>query len=192
MGPLLILLHTSFKVQGLVAVSFWSMVAVTLSGVFGRFLYLQIPRNIQGDELNIKELDELGRGYSLKLQTEFGLSPDDVKSLEDQSLGKIKKETGSAKMLWLIIKDGISQRFRPFHTQRELAAKFNIPHEHLTEFMQTTRRQTLLKRRIAILNQVQQMFHYWHVIHKPFAIIMYVVMMVHIVVSVWTGYKWIL
>jgi hypothetical protein len=57
-GPLLVVLHTAFKVQGLVAVSFWSMVAVTLSGIFGRYLYLQIPRNIQGDELSIKELEE--------------------------------------------------------------------------------------------------------------------------------------
>jgi hypothetical protein len=37
-GPMLILYHTAFKFGGIVAVSFWSMVAVVLSGVAGRFI----------------------------------------------------------------------------------------------------------------------------------------------------------
>ncbi len=47
-GPILVLYHTAFKFGGIVAVSFWSMVAVVLSGVVGRFLYVQIPHTIQG------------------------------------------------------------------------------------------------------------------------------------------------
>jgi len=43
MGPLLIVLHTSFKVQGLVAVSFWSMVAVALSGVLAAISISRYP-----------------------------------------------------------------------------------------------------------------------------------------------------
>ena len=49
----------------------------------------------------------------------------------------------------------------------------------------------LLRRRIALLSQVQALFHYWHVIHKPFAIIMYVIMGIHIGVALWTGYGWV-
>jgi hypothetical protein len=37
-GPLMILFHTAFKFGGLVAISFWSMVAVFLSGIIGRFI----------------------------------------------------------------------------------------------------------------------------------------------------------
>lgn len=60
-GPLLIVLHSSFKVTGLVAVSFWAMVAVALSGVFGRYLYQRIPRTVVGqamapDEIRVQEL----------------------------------------------------------------------------------------------------------------------------------------
>src|SRR5690606_28470838 len=47
-GPLLILFHTAFKFGGIVSVSFWSMVAVVLSGIIGRFIYIQIPRTIHG------------------------------------------------------------------------------------------------------------------------------------------------
>jgi hypothetical protein len=56
LGPMLILFHTAFKFGGLVAVSFWSMAAVFLSGIVGRYIYLQIPRSIEGRELSISEV----------------------------------------------------------------------------------------------------------------------------------------
>ena len=52
-GPILVLYHTAFKFGGIVSVSFWSMVLVVLSGVVGRFIYVQIPRTIQGQEMGI-------------------------------------------------------------------------------------------------------------------------------------------
>ncbi len=59
LGPILVLFHTSFKFGGLVAISFWSMVAVFISGVIGRFIYIQIPRSIEGRELSLSEVREL-------------------------------------------------------------------------------------------------------------------------------------
>jgi hypothetical protein len=59
LGPVMILFHTAFKFGGLVSVSFWSMVAVFLSGIAGRFIYLQIPRSIEGRELSLNEIKDL-------------------------------------------------------------------------------------------------------------------------------------
>jgi hypothetical protein len=83
MGPLLIVLHTSFKVQGLVAVSFWSMVAVAASGFFGRYLYLQIPRNIEGTELTLQELERLKGDMTAQFRNRFRLDDGDVARLEE-------------------------------------------------------------------------------------------------------------
>jgi hypothetical protein len=55
LGPILVLFHTANKFGGLVAVSFWSMVAVFLSGIIGRFIYLQIPHSIEGRALSLAE-----------------------------------------------------------------------------------------------------------------------------------------
>src|SRR5512135_2149039 len=57
LGPILVLYHTTFKFGGLVAVSFWSMSAVVLSGVIGRYLYVQIPKGMQGNELSVADLN---------------------------------------------------------------------------------------------------------------------------------------
>ena len=59
LGPMLVLFHTAYKFGGLVAISFWSMVAVFLSGIIGRFIYLQIPRSIEGRELSLNEVSDM-------------------------------------------------------------------------------------------------------------------------------------
>jgi hypothetical protein len=32
------------------------------------------------------------------------------------------------------------------------------------------------------------MFHYWHAIHKPFTIVLFLMMGVHIGIAIWLGY----
>jgi hypothetical protein len=68
-GPVLVLYHTAFKFGGLVSVSFWSMVLVVLSGVVGRFIYLQIPRTIQGHEISINELNSIKEKLAIKVRS---------------------------------------------------------------------------------------------------------------------------
>ena len=70
-GPMLVLYHTTFKFGGLVAVSFWSMVAVAVSGFVGRYLYLQIPRNIEGTELTLPAVEFFQGVFLLEPQEEF-------------------------------------------------------------------------------------------------------------------------
>jgi hypothetical protein len=191
MGPLLVILHTSFKVQGLVAVSFWSMIAVATSGIFGRYLYLQIPRNIVGDEIDMKELEQTDKQYALQLKQEFGLSDDIIGRLAESDTIKIAEGSGAIKVLYTVLKE---DALRPFKTRRrhvEHAELKNIPVETRKKIVRIAHRRSLLTRRVLLLNHMQQMFHYWHVIHKPFAIIMYAIMVIHIGVAIWTGYKWI-
>jgi len=191
MGPLLVVLHTSFKVQGLVAVSFWSMVAVATSGIFGRYLYLQIPRNIQGDEIDIKELEQDNKQFTLRLRDEFHLDDAVIRRLEERDALKVDESAGAIKVLFTILRDDAFRPFRFRHRHRDYADLKEVPREMRKEIVRITHRKTLLARRIIFLNKVQQLFHYWHVVHKPFAIIMYSIMIIHIVVAVWTGYKWI-
>ncbi|HBY99942.1 MAG TPA: hypothetical protein DEO84_01355, partial [candidate division Zixibacteria bacterium] len=191
LGPLLVILHTSFKVQGLVAVSFWSMIAVAASGIFGRYLYLQIPRNIVGDEIDMKELEQTDKKYAMQLKQEFGLSDDMINRLAESDTIKIADGSGAFKVLYTVFKE---DALRPFRTKRrhvEQVELKNIPAETRKKIVHIAHRKSLLTRRVLLLNQMQQMFHYWHVIHKPFAIIMYAIMVIHIGVAIWTGYKWI-
>lgn len=191
MGPLLIVLHTAFKVQGLVAVSFWSMVAVLASGFFGRYLYLQIPRNIQGSELTLQELDRLMNDLTSQLRSRFKLDDAGVTKIEGVTARYVSGFRGGAlRAVTLLLVDDL---FRPLVRRRfvhETMVAMPMPKLQLYEFTRLAFTRALLQRRVALLTQVQQLFHYWHVVHKPFAIIMYLIMLVHIGVAVYTGYGW--
>jgi hypothetical protein len=192
MGPLLIVLHTSFKVQGLVAVSFWSMAAVAASGFFGRYLYLQIPRNIEGSELTLQELGRVSDDTTTELRSRFHLDDGAIARLEEVTTRFVSGFKGGAfqAVLGLLVDD----LFRFLARRRfahEIRVALPLPRTVVREFTRMAFQRALLQRRVALLAQVQQIFHYWHVIHKPFAFIMYLIMLVHIGVAVWTGYGWV-
>src|ERR1700682_584675 len=57
-APLIIAFHASFKFGNIAGMAFYSMLAVTLSGFVGRYLYAHIPRGLSAAELTMKEIQE--------------------------------------------------------------------------------------------------------------------------------------
>src|ERR1700752_2643805 len=57
-APIIIAFHASFKFANIAGMAFWSMFIVTLSGFVGRYLYAQIPRNLNAAELSMKEMQD--------------------------------------------------------------------------------------------------------------------------------------
>ena len=184
-GPLLVILHSSFKVNGLVAVSFWSMVAVALSGVFGRFLYVQIPRAQDGDELSANEAKELDDQLSRMLIEDYGLDSEALDEVNDLAERGIDLGASLPVLFALTVLDPLvlRRRLRPawrsFHTDDPALRR---------RFVQTVMRKAALRRRMLLWDRVRELFHYWHVLHKPFAVLMYLFMVVHVAVAVATGY----
>ena len=86
-GPLLIVVHSTFKLNGLVSVSFWSMVLVSLSGFIGRYLYVQIPRTIRGQELDLDEVQKKSEAIGQKLQSLYDMTSEEINHLESAISG---------------------------------------------------------------------------------------------------------
>jgi hypothetical protein len=191
MGPLLVILHTSFKIQGLVAVSFWSMIVVALSGVLGRYLYLQIPRNIEGGELSIKEINDLRNQDVTHWQAVYKLTDSQVQILQELINTQQTSEAGFFFMMLEPLKDDLWGVRRLKHRISGRLAEWNLPSSMKKDLWRSIRQKAKLERRVRYLTQMQRLFHYWHVIHKPFAIIMYLIMVIHIGVAIWLGYNWI-
>ena len=191
MGPLFVLLHTSFKIHGIVAIAFWSMAAVAVSGYFGRYLYQQIPRNLEDRELTLQEIEAVTQRLE-----------EDIRQgghLDEAALARLTRAfddaytvtgRGVVSSIWAIVKSDLKRPLVLARLRRSMLHAGTIPRETLEALLSMASHRALLRRRLVVLGRVQQVFHYWHVIHKPFAIIMYVVMGMHIGVAVWTGYVW--
>jgi len=80
LGSILIVFHTTFKFGGIVSVGFWSMAIVWSSGVMGRFIYLQIPRTIEGRELSLREAEEVKEQLNQELRTKYDIDFSEIKT----------------------------------------------------------------------------------------------------------------
>jgi hypothetical protein len=54
-GPYMVLLHTSWKFNGLAGATTLLTVLIVVSGVVGRYIYTRIPRNLDGNEITTPE-----------------------------------------------------------------------------------------------------------------------------------------
>lgn len=188
LGTILVVFHTSFKVGGLAAVSFWSMITVFASGVAGRVIYLRIPRTIEGRALDLKEVRQM-QTETLEKIREANLLDEDgyryvISSIEGSS-GPYSAER-SPGFLRKYINDrnslrGISRFLR----------KNRVGGSESTRIMTLVRNDIKVRRSIGNLEYTKELFRYWHIFHLPFAILMLIFMLMHVTVTVALGYRWI-
>jgi len=185
-GPLLVVLHSSFKVQGLVALSFWSMVIVASSGVLGRYLYLQIPRTRAGEERALVELEAEDGELSGQLRTRFRLDEAQIAGLD--ALVAVPTRVGLLGGFARLVTDDLRLRsgLRAFARSCR-----SVPAPVFADFERVVRQKAQVHRRILLWDRVHELFHYWHVLHKPFALVMYLFLILHVAVAVVTGYGWV-
>jgi hypothetical protein len=188
LGPILVLYHTSFKFGGIVAVSFWSMVAVVISGVIGRFIYVQIPRTIQGRELSLNDLSGMETEMFLELKDQSNVDYGIIAQM-NIALGKTEPEA-EKKFITRVIHRLRMERKLMREIKKELKQQ-KLPKHDYRKVVQLFKSKLILNRRIAWLSTMQNLLRYWHVAHLPFALIMLVIMIIHIVVAALFGYKWI-
>lgn len=190
LGPIMVLFHTAFKFGGIVSISFWSMVAVVASGVIGRFIYNQIPRTIQGRELSLGEIRE---GKSMISKRISELIPLHFEIIEPLISGSEKKFTANESIkstlrsLWL---NWIEDQKKLIQI-KNILRKYIKSSKQIKELTQLIKSELSMERRIQRLKVMQELFRYWHIAHLPFAIIMLVIMLIHVVVTLSFGYKWI-
>ncbi|HLP40789.1 MAG TPA: hypothetical protein VK465_04720 [Fibrobacteria bacterium] len=219
-GCLLIMVHTAGKAHGLVALSFWSMVLVFLSGFVGRFFYGAIPRRATGLAFSLEEAEELSEQRAASLQRGFariGDAATHIASLESRGevnrflakyvrpisdIRNLRKfnESGLASLrpLWgfsrRMLRDmgecrGDDASWNRFLKSRKLEIKKRT--YFLKRKVKTLREAASLKRKVKRWQAIQARLYYWHVFHKPFSVIMYVVLGVHVYVAVKYGFVWI-
>ncbi len=189
-GPVLVLYHTAFKFGGIVSVSFWSMVLVVLSGIIGRFIYLQIPRTIQGKELSVNELNSEKERLAIKVRSVLSEDSATLSEFERISSAERYKSFRLITAVGFILKDffDIRRVLKMFKRRIDL---LGLQKSEKQVLMSAAKSEIVIARRIALLRTSQKLFHLWHIFHLPFAITMFVIMIIHVAVTIAFGYKWI-
>lgn len=197
-APFVIAFHSSFKFHGFAGIAFWIMLSVSLSGLIGRYLYSQIPRRVNAAEISLTELQDIQTQLSGQLAQQRLLPQTDLRSLlrlpSKESVSRLPMPIALVYMMFL----DIARVFRVASLRRH-ALPFGQKLTTLAGFLPTSninleravalaREEASLAKRVLFLSRSQQVFHLWHVVHKPFSYSFAVLALIHIVVVMVMGY----
>ena len=197
-APFVIALHSSFKFHGFAGIAFWIMLAVSISGVVGRYLYGQIPRRVNAAELSRKEIQEMQDRMAQQLADQKLLRASDVRSaLRLPSQETVDRLFIPAALAYMFALD-LARPFRIAGLRRgalsgseyltTLGGLLPTRHRELERAIAVARDEASLSKRILFLSRSQQVFHLWHVVHKPFSYTFAVLVLFHIGVVLMMGF----
>lgn len=188
LGPIMILYHTAFKFGGIVSIAFWSMVAVVASGVIGRFIYIQIPRSIEGRELSLSEVKQMKNDLEEILKNNYSLNEKNYYTVLQAIALQNQANTNG---LWSSIFKKFFEDRKAISALRKTLRQNGLRRKDRRPILKLVKDEMVLNNRIQRLQTMQQLFKYWHVAHLPFALIMLVIVVIHIIVTLALGYTWI-
>lgn len=188
MGPAFITLHAGFRVHGVIAIGYWAMIAVMASGFVGYYLYSQLPRAISTQANQSELLEAEIHGIDGELAERFGLGESDLLRLRHASGADRAARMGTLASLFFLLSQDLGMALGMRRLQHGGVRKYGKAETY--RLRELVRQRVLVERRRAFLRQTEALFGYWHTVHKPFAIILYVLMLVHIGIAVWLGYAW--
>jgi hypothetical protein len=180
-GPYLVLLHTSWKFNGLAGFTLFLTVIIVISGFIGRYIYTAIPRSADGVELEINQIDiqvvEIQSKLSMLLEgnqqlsslvsKRIGLTFDDEKQLSNN----VKRSSVN-----------IMERFRWRAAEKSLSSESQ---DQLKVLMQLLNRQSELNRQKSSLALMRRMFSLWHTIHIPIGMVLFTAAFIHIIAAIY-------
>ncbi|MDP1825904.1 MAG: hypothetical protein Q8L48_21755 [Archangium sp.] len=138
--------------------NFAAVAVVFFSGIFGRYLYSFIPHTLGGEQMAASEVeDELAK---------MGAVPSELEPL-------VKLSVAPQSFGGLISADLATRR-----ALRSLPSMNLKPEAH-----ELLERRLKLQRRLHALTAAERVFQRWIVLHRPLATIMYVLSVVHVVLS---------
>jgi hypothetical protein len=192
-GPVLILLHSTFRVGALnSAVALCSMLIVAGSGVVGRFIYLRVHRGLSGEKTSLQRLQQRAGLDQSDAASRLRFAPAveaRLKAFEQREL----QPSGS----WLQWLDrAFLLPLREWLAYRACRADLRAPLAQLAREGRWSRAEHAQRRRLArklvarYLRSVvrvaqftawERLFALWHVAHVPFVYLMVITAVVHVI-----------
>src|SRR3989304_1902921 len=182
MGPVLVTFHTTFKFNGIIATSFWSMIITMIFGILGRYIYIQIPRSLAGTELRVLDIENMVLTIDSRLgEFSKGFNVSDLSRGIDLR-GKNPEDAGVIKTLGFQLTDDILISYRLHQLNGVLRKNHHLPWTFRRKIDFLLKQKAAFRRRMNYLSTTHKILHYWHIFHVPLAIVMFLIMILHVCV----------
>jgi hypothetical protein len=191
-GPLLILLHSTFRIGSLnAAVALYSMIIVAISGVIGRFLLSRVSRGLYGEKTDLDTLLEKAGLDKEDARSRLAFAPEIEARLKEFERRELNAKPGWTshvrQVFWLPILQQLVYRKCASELDTllpKMAAKQHWSAEDLVRRRKKSRQ--LVRQYLNSVVRVSQysaystLFSLWHVAHIPFVYILIITALVHV------------
>jgi hypothetical protein len=181
-GPFLVLLHSSWKFNGLAGIVMLLTIIIVLSGVVGRYIYTAIPRTADGIEIESTELEHQIAIIELKIQDWERTHPQARNVLAGASGNNPVQQKSIVPQFW---GRGFSEWYSNFQWrlhQRRMNVQIRDQTRALGKLEQQRR---TLSRQIVTLSIARRMLSLWHTIHIPIGLALFVTAFIHILAAIY-------
>lgn len=174
-GPYLVLLHTSWKFNGLAGIVTALMIVVVLSGVVGRYIYTAVPRTADGAVVEAAELEQQIAVAEADLQRWLAGRPE-----ADQRLVQRMTAVPAAGGPLLVLGRTFLEWEYRLAWRRERQRMGALERAQARELDRLLRLRRSLRRQVASLALARRMLATWHAVHIPIGMVLFTAAFVHI------------
>jgi hypothetical protein len=182
-GPYLVLLHTSWKFNGLAGLVTLLMIIVVVSGFIGRYLYTTLPRTIEGVELETSALETAIATTNAELHL-WQISHDDEKQRQFD-LHLISQPDTTHDQLALVLGRSflnLSDRLKWWLEIRSLKPENRAQAKKLVHLL---KKRHQLHRQVASLAMARRLLALWHTVHIPLGMALFTAAFIHICAAIY-------
>lgn len=192
-GPVLILLHSTFRVGSLnAAVALYSMVVVAVSGVIGRFIFARVNRGLHGEKMGLRDLQSRARLEEDDARSRLAFAPRVEARLLAFEQHELKARPGwltyTRQVIWLPVQQWLTYRQCAKDVHQALQSLAQQQHWSPSDLLRREKYSKKLVRQylqavtlVAQFTGYARFFSLWHVAHIPFVYLMVLSAVVHVV-----------
>ncbi len=185
LGPYFIIVHDGFRLPtGIVAMGFWLMLLVAVSGMFGRYLFGYIPTTAAGHRASLAEQAMAMKELTARLvsETQDATDRDSVQAAVRLARGTFPEPRNLGELALLDV-----ETRRRGEVVKALLWRAGLPAAIRQRAIVTLTKQLKTQRSIAGLTIAQRYSKYWQLFHQPLAFAMYAIIAVHILQALLFG-----
>lgn len=176
-GPFLVLLHTSWKFNGLAGIVLWMTLVIVVSGFIGRYIYTAVPRTADETALQVGELAD----QILQIETiihDWSTSQPRAAQALIRHAKESQLATGAGPML--VFGRLISDFSYLINWWREYWRMDKDLRTQALQLAQLVHRRRVLQRQMASLAIARRLLATWHAVHIPIGMALFTAALVHI------------
>lgn len=171
-GPYLVLLHTSWKFNGLAGLLMLFTVVIVASGFIGRYIYTAIPRTASGAEMSQAQLQQEIASVNAQL--------DHVRSSQDTLPSFTLSHPAGKNWIQQIFGRAwydFQEQIRLSRLRRQVGTGSQDAFQKLVELTRENRR---LQRQMESLAAARRLLALWHAVHIPIGLTLFAMAFIHV------------